>query len=963
MARQNIDSSDTPNSGRDKLNDNFVDLYAGAGSTNAVQTTRQINTAAPITGGGSLAADRTIGMANSGVVAGTYEAATFTVSSKGIITAAESGTGGGGGIGPHTIGSHIDFDQDADPDTGDVVLWDAGWMQISKAEDFEDTTFSELTLDPAYTYWARTNAQSFRGTYSWRAPDDSAISTSTRFYYEPTGLTRAYSVSFRYKIMQNPGQFGSLFVVAGATAPLLELDTSGGSIDTGGWAEFEGTFELYSNIPTIDLWFTWGNDGAGGASVYVDEVDVTFEEYMPGWTAGTVADYESPIRTLAAPDPPGAEAGEQWVKSSPAPVELRARAGSSKYKSKLSEYAQIGEFSFADDSTPGATLNSTVYRARQFVPLTSDLSVSGVLLRSVIGGDDSVSGWGKVSLRTNNGATLLASKRFFMDLTLGEYNPKYVFFDNPVPLAQGVTYELGYGATGNFDRVPFSDTAGSSTADFTAADSIIATNEDGTTGRAVSTTNWPNAAAVFERTLPDAGSGTVDAYTFTTGSFVQPAAGGTVTVLVEESGWMGLGQYIFLEVGGYYTINAVNSPTSIIIQNPNYSTNAAIGSTITSGKRISPGGLPGSPATYRNLTTLISDVINNNATANTLADVTGLSFPVVSGETYRFEFKIPFNAAATTTGSRWTLNGPSTTLLAYTVRYTSSTTSETIQSQNAYNAGTVSASSGATAGNFCEIEGVLTASASGTLIARFSSEVAGSAITAKAGATVEWWSTLTGTGSSGVITDHGALTGLTDDDHTQYALSDGTRLKVVRSTTAPSSPAAGQLWADTNTSPPTMKVYSGTAFEAILDAGIFPAPVTISTTTTADVDKRTYLVNCASAPVTLNLPTASGRAGKDYVIKKTDTSPNALTIDAFSTETIDGNLVIDTATPGDSVIIQSDGSNWRIITSPTGVTGIESRTSDPGSPIEGQQWIRSDLTPPQLKYYTAGTSYKLIFTT
>jgi len=65
-----------------------------------------------------------------------------------------------------------------------------------------------------------------------------------------------------------------------------------------------------------------------------------------------------------------------------------------------------------------------------------------------------------------------------------------------------------------------------------------------------------------------------------------------------------------------------------------------------------------------------SDVTNNNAVANTIQDVTGLSFPVVAGNTYSFEFNIIYTAAATTTGSRWSINGPaSPTILCYTSEY------------------------------------------------------------------------------------------------------------------------------------------------------------------------------------------------------------------------------------------------------------------------------------------------------
>jgi hypothetical protein len=60
------------------------------------------------------------------------------------------------------------------------------------------------------------------------------------------------------------------------------------------------------------------------------------------------------------------------------------------------------------------------------------------------------------------------------------------------------------------------------------------------------------------------------------------------------------------------------------------------------------------------MTTVVTteDTVNNNATLNTLKDVTGASFAVESGNTYYFEICIKYTSAATGTGSRWTMNGP-----------------------------------------------------------------------------------------------------------------------------------------------------------------------------------------------------------------------------------------------------------------------------------------------------------------
>lgn len=129
---------------------------------------------------------------------------------------------------------------------------------------------------------------------------------------------------------------------------------------------------------------------------------------------------------------------------------------------------------------------------------------------------------------------------------------------------------------------------------------------------------------------------------------------------------------------------------------------------------------------------LANDVINNNATANTLADVTGLSFDVSANTTYQFRFVIVYSSAATTTGSRWTINGPATTHMSYRSQYPTSATAVTINTLAAYNSPSGANASSLTTNNRCVIEGEIRPSASGTVIARFASEISSSAITAVA---------------------------------------------------------------------------------------------------------------------------------------------------------------------------------------------------------------------------------------
>lgn len=135
-----------------------------------------------------------------------------------------------------------------------------------------------------------------------------------------------------------------------------------------------------------------------------------------------------------------------------------------------------------------------------------------------------------------------------------------------------------------------------------------------------------------------------------------------------------------------------------------------------------------------------ADVTNNNAVANSIASVTGLQFPVVAGTRYWFEFVIHYTAAATTTGSRWTISGPAFSELTYDSEYSLTTTSKTFNTGlNAFDLPTGSnASSAATAGNLATVWGIIRPSADGDVIARFASEIANSAIVAKAGSHVRY---------------------------------------------------------------------------------------------------------------------------------------------------------------------------------------------------------------------------------
>ena len=97
-------------------------------------------------------------------------------------------------------------------------------------------------------------------------------------------------------------------------------------------------------------------------------------------------------------------------------------------------------------------------------------------------------------------------------------------------------------------------------------------------------------------------------------------------------------------------------------------------------------------------------------------------------------------------------------------------------------------------------------------------------------------------------------------------------------------------------------------------AGSMSLPITSKTANyTATATDHTIICDATSGVFTITLPAASGIAGRIYVLKKTDSSSNIVTIDANASETIDGALTQLLNVQYKSLAIQSDGSNWHIL--------------------------------------------------
>jgi hypothetical protein len=89
------------------------------------------------------------------------------------------------------------------------------------------------------------------------------------------------------------------------------------------------------------------------------------------------------------------------------------------------------------------------------------------------------------------------------------------------------------------------------------------------------------------------GSPGANAYDALAASFTMPAANASVSIVISNTSWLGVGQEIYIAGAGYFSVSAISSPTVLVVTNSNYPGAAAPGSTIAVGAKVSSAGLIG----------------------------------------------------------------------------------------------------------------------------------------------------------------------------------------------------------------------------------------------------------------------------------------------------------------------------------------------------------------------------------
>ncbi len=129
------------------------------------------------------------------------------------------------------------------------------------------------------------------------------------------------------------------------------------------------------------------------------------------------------------------------------------------------------------------------------------------------------------------------------------------------------------------------------------------------------------------------GTDGINAFTLTTAGFTMPNVEALVTVDVEDSTWMAVGQVIFVENAGYFRVDSLPDGTSVSLLNLGYTGNVAPATIVATAQAVSPGGLKGvdgtTPPTNTlndlSPTTTKGDILVDNGTNNPDASLVRLS--------------------------------------------------------------------------------------------------------------------------------------------------------------------------------------------------------------------------------------------------------------------------------------------------------------------------------------------------
>ena len=147
------------------------------------------------------------------------------------------------------------------------------------------------------------------------------------------------------------------------------------------------------------------------------------------------------------------------------------------------------------------------------------------------------------------------------------------------------------------------------------------------------------------------GTNGVNAFTTLTASFAQPAIGANVTISVASSAWIALGQNIYIQQAGYYTVIAIVSSTSITVTlvSPDL---VSPGATVSTNRKISPSSV----ADYVDPNVTSIDINQSFTSVNPALRVSGSnSLPLIQADAVLN--RVGINVSPAAGGSTLTVGG------------------------------------------------------------------------------------------------------------------------------------------------------------------------------------------------------------------------------------------------------------------------------------------------------------------
>lgn len=194
-----------------------------------------------------------------------------------------------------------------------------------------------------------------------------------------------------------------------------------------------------------------------------------------------------------------------------------------------------------------------------------------------------------------------------------------------------------------------------------------------------------------------------------------------------------------------------------------------------------------------------------------------------------------------------------------------------------------------------------------------------------------------------IVTDHGSLGGLADDDHTQYLLVDGTRaltgdldfakykaiaLVCDSGATIPASPTAGQWFLHTPTGRTILYQYDGSTWGSIISVGSLTVYVD-STDGTDDLDHGTAVDADAFATIQYAIDCIPGAVGGNVIVSINDETYTEDIVIGGKVPTGDYTITLQGATPTvlDSGLLVGSAVRASIITTSVHVWGSVTRAS------------------------------------